>query len=428
MNGNAQRRKFIVATWEGGGSVGPALTVARKLVEAGHDVRVMSDHCNRPEAEKTGARFVPWTRAPSRADRSKESEILRDWDAANMIEGFARVIDSLVVGPAQSYAEDVIEELEREPADLVVTSELLLGVMAGCEAEGVPFALLPCNAMLTSVKAAIESGMLEHFAANPPTDEREAMRAAVIKAMQEAILRAVPAMNEARAAVGLPPVQHLFEQLAPSKKTLMAVSKTFELAPEQDPPGFVYVGPQLDEPAWAEPWQSPWPADDTRPLVLVGFSTTFQNQAGVLQNIVDALGTLPVRALVTLGPTISPDELNAPENVEVVRSAPHGEVMKQASLVITHGGFGTLARALSHKLPALVMPMGRDQGGNAEKLMAHGAGLALPPDADAATIAGAVQKLLGDPAYAEAAGRLGEAIGREMRESRVVEELEALAG
>ena len=29
------RRKFIIATWEGGGSVGPALTVARKLVDAG---------------------------------------------------------------------------------------------------------------------------------------------------------------------------------------------------------------------------------------------------------------------------------------------------------------------------------------------------------------------------------------------------------
>ena len=111
----------------------------------------------------------------------------------------------------------------------------------------------------------------------------------------------------------------------------------------------------------------------------------------------------------------------------VVASAPHGEVMKQASLVITHGGFGTLAKALANRLPALVMPQGRDQGGNAEKLTAHGAGLALPPDADAAAIAGAVQKLLADPAFAEAAGKLGAAIEREMRESKVVEELEALA-
>ncbi len=48
--------------------------------------------------------------------------------------------------------------------------------------------------------------------------------------------------------------------------------------------------------------------------------------------------------------------------------------------------------------------------------------------ADAATIAGAVQTLLADPAYAEKAGTLGAAIEREIRESEVVEELEALAG
>jgi MGT family glycosyltransferase len=427
MAASASPRKFILATWEGGGSVGPVLTVARKLVDAGHDVRVMSDACNRAEAEAVGARFVPWTRAPSRTDRSKESEILRDWDVADMAEGFARVVDQLVAGPSLRYAEDTIEELEREGADLVVTNELLLGVMAGCEATGTPFAMMPVNAMLMTVKAAIEGGMLEHFAANPPTDPKDQMRHAVVGAMQAAFMHGLPAMKATRKSVGLPPIEHLFGQLAPAKKVLMAVSRSFDFVPEPDPPGFAYVGPQLDDPAWAEPWVSPWPAEDERPLVLVGFSTTFQNHTGVLQNVIDALGSLPVRGLVTLGPTIAPEELTAPENVSVVPSAPHGQVMKQASLVVTHGGFGTLARALAHHLPMLVMPMGRDQGGNAEKLMAHGAGLALPPNADAATIAGAVQKLLAEPEYREAAARLGEAIDREMRESRVVEELEVLA-
>ena len=69
---NAPQRKFLLTTLEGGGAVGPALTVARKLVAAGHDVRVMSDEVNRPEAEATGARFIPWTRAPNRIDRSRK--------------------------------------------------------------------------------------------------------------------------------------------------------------------------------------------------------------------------------------------------------------------------------------------------------------------------------------------------------------------
>jgi len=423
----ATPRKFLITTWEGGGSVGPALTVARKLVDAGHDVRVMSDECNRAEAHKVGARFVPWTRAPSRKDRSKDSEVLRDWETDDMAESFKRVVDRLVTGPSQLYAEDAIEELQKEPADLVVTSELLLGVMAGCEAIGQPVVMMPVNSMLMTVKGAIDMGMLQHFEANPPTDPGDQMKFAVVSAMQACFMHGLNDMNATRASLGLPPVAHLFEQFAPIKKVLLAVSPTFDFVPAQIPPNFSYIGPQLDDPAWTAPWQSPWPADDARPLVLVGFSTTFQNQTALLQAVIDALGTLPVRGLVTLGPTIGVDELNAPDNVEVVPSAPHGEVMKQSSLVITHGGFGTLAKALANNLPALVIPQGRDQGGNAEKLMAHGAGLALPPNADAAMIAGVVQKLLADPVFAEKAGALGAAIEREMRESTVVEELEVLA-
>src|SRR3569833_1999809 len=102
--GTAQPRKIINANRGSGGSGGAALTVARMHVEAGHDVRVMSDAVNRAEAEKAGARFVPWTRAPSRPDRSKESEVLRDWVAADMAERFKRVVDQIVAGPSRRGA------------------------------------------------------------------------------------------------------------------------------------------------------------------------------------------------------------------------------------------------------------------------------------------------------------------------------------
>jgi UDP:flavonoid glycosyltransferase YjiC (YdhE family) len=42
-------------------------------------------------------------------------------------------------------------------------------------------------------------------------------------------------------------------------------------------------------------------------------------------------------------------------------SAPHDAVMKEVSIVVTHGGHGTASRALWHGLPLLVIPMGRDQ-------------------------------------------------------------------
>jgi len=418
-----QRRRFLITTLEGGGSVGPALTVARKLVDAGHDVRVMSDEVNRPEAQASGARFIPWTRAPNRTDRSKESDLHRDWEASDMMDGFARVIAAIVVGPSLQYAQDVIEELEREGADLVISAELLMGVVAGCEKLGQKVALLPSNSMIITIKAA-----LERAASNdrPPANEQEARMAAIAQAMGQALARAVPPFNATREALGLPPIDQLLDQMKRIEMILAAVSPAFDFAPDTNPPGLVYIGPQLDDPAWAEPWKSPFPAEDKRPLVLVGFSTTFQDHTSVLQNVIDALGALPVRALVTLGPAIAPEEVQARDNVHVVPSAPHGAVMKQASLVITHGGYGTLMRALSHKLPVLALPQGRDQHGNAERLAAHGAGLALPPGSDTATIAAAIEKLLHESCYSDAAVELGHRIEQEMAESRVVETLETL--
>ncbi len=150
MADHPKPRKFLVTTWEGGGSVGPALTVARKLLAAGHDVRVMSDECNRPESEATGARFVSWTRAPSRPTKDRESEVLRDWAATSVTEAMAQVLLAVAAGRARDYAEDLIEELQREAADLVVGSELILGVELACEVIDQPCAVLGCNTLMST--------------------------------------------------------------------------------------------------------------------------------------------------------------------------------------------------------------------------------------------------------------------------------------
>ena len=73
---------YLFTTWEGGGNVTPLLEVARKLLARGHRVRVMSEECNRPESQATGATFIAWSRAPNRKDRSPETQTCRDWAAA----------------------------------------------------------------------------------------------------------------------------------------------------------------------------------------------------------------------------------------------------------------------------------------------------------------------------------------------------------
>lgn len=79
-----------------------------------------------------------------------------------------------------------------------------------------------------------------------------------------------------------------------------------------------------------------------------------------------------------------------------------------------------------NRLPMLVLPHGRDQDGNAARIVAHGVGLALPPTASAMEIGDAAIRIMGDPAYAAAAGVLGDHVARETEQSDIVQQIEQL--
>ena len=66
---------FLLTTWQGGGNVPPELGLARRLIGAGHRVRVLSEPTVEPDARAVGCSFTPWPTAPSIAaiDRDNRS-------------------------------------------------------------------------------------------------------------------------------------------------------------------------------------------------------------------------------------------------------------------------------------------------------------------------------------------------------------------
>jgi UDP:flavonoid glycosyltransferase YjiC (YdhE family) len=131
---------------------------------------------------------------------------------------------------------------------------------------------------------------------------------------------------------------------------------------------------------------------------------------------------------VTTGPAVDPEQIAAPPNVTVVRSAPHGEVLAHADVLVTHGGHGTVVKGLVAGVPIVCLPTGRDQPDNAARLKARGAGIKLSRKAAPKTIASAVQRLIDDPSYRAAARRLGDQLRAEAGSGAALAELEALAG
>jgi UDP:flavonoid glycosyltransferase YjiC (YdhE family) len=210
---------------------------------------------------------------------------------------------------------------------------------------------------------------------------------------------------------------------------LVATARAFDF-PAAIPDWAHYIGPVLDDPVWALGDASLVddlfdPADAGLPLVVVGVSGShIEGQEDMVRRVAVALASLPVRGLVCTGPYVDPAVVPGTDRVRVVRSAPHSEVFPRADVVVTHGGHGTIIKALALGKPVLCLPGIRDQKDNAVRMTERGAGLALKPSASSTRIAAAVRRLLDEPRFAVAAAELGARIRSEIDDDRLVELLE----
>ena len=415
------RRSYLFAIVDGGGTVPVDTSVIRALVDRGHDVRVLADRVLAPDVESSGAEHVAWTRAPQRPDLEPRNMIINDWDATTPWEAFGRVRDGVMTGPAGLFAADVREELRRRPADAVVANLFVFGAQVAAEAEGIPFAFLSANVLSFPDSGTPPLGPGLKPARGPLGRARDA---ALNRVMARLFDKGLDKLNEVRRENGLEPVGAVLETLERADRLLLLTSRAFEYEQYSPPANVRIVGPRLDDPVWAGSWSPPAGGG---PVVLVGMSSTFMDHTDQLQRVTSALGELPVRGLVTTGPAISAESIEAPANVTVVERAPHREVLRHASAVVTHAGHGTVIKALAAGVPVVAIPLGRDQLDNAARVAHHGAGLRLKPKASSARIAGAVKRVLEEPEFRANAERIAAAIAAETAEDRAAEELEGLA-
>src|SRR5262249_34117731 len=145
-----------------------------------------------------------------------------------------------------------------------------------------------------------------------------------------------------------------------------------------------------------------------------------------LPRICEPLGAFSVRGAVPAGPAVDPPALRSSPDITIGRSAPHRKVLWQAALVITHGGHGTVMKALAAGVPMVVLPHGRDQADTAARITARGAGVALARTASSEAIRGAVQHVLQNDSFRGAARRFGKVIRRDADGNALIDELEAI--
>jgi UDP:flavonoid glycosyltransferase YjiC (YdhE family) len=121
----------------------------------------------------------------------------------------------------------------------------------------------------------------------------------------------------------------------------------------------------------------------------------------------EALADEPVRVVATTNRVVPQNPIEVPDNAILVEWLSYSQLMPAASLVISHGGHGTVARALAAGTPLLISPFIGDMSETAMRVSWAKVGLALPWRlCRPSPLRWAARRILGDPSFAARASEL----------------------
>jgi UDP:flavonoid glycosyltransferase YjiC (YdhE family) len=410
-----------VAVSDSGGTVLPAVSLAAELVRRGHHVRVLADPTVETSAKKAGCDFSPWREAPHFDSRSEQAALIAASEGGNSYRAFRAVKEYAGKAMTGRFANDVVSTVRDFPVDAVL-ADGLPGILIGAQATRRPTAALVAQ---TSVRPTPGLPLLA-TGWSPghsfPGMARDGVAPRVMWWLFRPTRRRLNAVIE---RYELLPLDDVFEVFDRCIRVLVMTSPSFDFSVPQLPENVRYVGPQLDDPDWAA--EVEWQRQGSEPLILVAMSTIHQDQLDLLRRIAQALGQLPVRAVLTTGRAVDPDEIQPGPNVQVLHAAPHAQVLPEASVVVTHAGHGTVLKSLAAGVPLVCIPIGRDQKDNTVRVLRLGAGIRLNRKSTPPQIAAAISEILERPKYKAAARRFADVLAWEAtHRPRAADEAESL--
>jgi UDP:flavonoid glycosyltransferase YjiC (YdhE family) len=214
-------------------------------------------------------------------------------------------------------------------------------------------------------------------------------------------------LNRQRERLGLRPVTRFHGGISP-ELALVATYPQLEY-PRQWPPGVEVTGPMSFEVPHPQIELPP----GERPLVLIAPSTAHDSGNHLVRTALAALADEPVRVVATTNRVVPQSPIEVPANAVLVDWLSYSQLMPAAAAVVSHGGHGTVARALGAGTPVLICPIIGDMSETAMRVAWTGAGVSLPWRlCRPAPLRWALRRLLGDPSFAARAQEIA-AWGRE---------------
>jgi UDP:flavonoid glycosyltransferase YjiC (YdhE family) len=120
----------------------------------------------------------------------------------------------------------------------------------------------------------------------------------------------------------------------------------------------------------------PWDRLTGEPIVYASTGTIQNGNLDVFRTIAAAVAKKDAQLVISIGNVLRPEQIGpVPKNAILVNYAPQLELLKKASVCITHAGFNTVLEALTQGVPEVAIPITNEQPGVAARIAAHQTGV-----------------------------------------------------
>ena len=192
------------------------------------------------------------------------------------------------------------------------------------------------------------------------------------------------------------------------------VPKEFDFENPLLPPQFYHTGPFYD--ANARPKiDFPWKRLTGQPLIYASMGTILNGQLDVFRTIVAGVAkNKDTQLVLSIGDQLDPKDIGTvPDNAIIVKKAPQVDILKRASVCITHCGLNTVLESLACGVPQVAIPVTFDQPGIAVRIATKKTGVTtefekLTPD----HLSTLLDEVLNNAVYREHARKLQDVISK----------------
>jgi len=188
--------------------------------------------------------------------------------------------------------------------------------------------------------------------------------------------------------------------------------RAFDFESSHWPTQFHHTGPFHDGKG-REKVDFPWQQLTGEPLIYASMGTILNGRVDVFRTIVAAVAKhKDIQLVLSVGEQVDPERIGpTPNNAIIVKRAPQLELLKQATVCITHAGLNTVLESLAQGVPQLAIPITYDQPGVAARIAHKRTGVVTSlTELTTDNLALLLNEVLTDPTYRENARQLQKAI------------------